>query len=60
MSVRGSYVRIDLGGVWIDRRCHEHVASLGDRLRFGSTRKQTVMADAMETLGQDMQQEATR
>jgi hypothetical protein len=40
-------LRIDLVGVWIYAR-GDHVASLGDRLGFGSTRKQAVVADAVE------------
>ena len=46
MSVRRGHVFIDLGGVWIYGR-GEHVARLGDRLGFGGTGKQTVVADAM-------------
>ena len=47
MSVRGGHVFIDLVGVWIYAR-GDHVASLGDRLGFGSTCKQAVVADAVE------------
>ena len=47
MSVRRGRIFIDLGGVWIYGR-GEHVASLGDRLGFGSTGKQAVVADAVE------------
>ena len=46
MSVRRGRIFIDLGGVWIYGR-GEHVASLGDRLGFGSTGKQAVVADAV-------------
>ena len=53
MSVRRGHVFIDLGGVWIYGR-GEHVARLGDRLGLGGTGKQTVVADAVEALGEDM------
>ena len=58
MSLGGGHVFIDLGGVWIYARS-EDVANFGDRLGFGRTGKQTVVADAVEALGEDMQQEAT-
>ena len=57
MSVRRGHVFIDLGGVWIYGR-GEHVARLGDRLLFGRTGKQAVVADAVEALGQHVHQEA--
>jgi hypothetical protein len=53
MSVRGGHVFIDLGDVWIYAG-DEHVSSLGDRLVFGRTGEQTVVADAMESLWEDM------
>src|SRR5262245_39144082 len=58
MSVGGGHVLIDLVGVWIYAG-DKQVACLGDRVGFGGTGEQAVVADAMETLGQDVQEEAT-
>jgi hypothetical protein len=58
MRVSGGHVFLDLGGVWICAR-NEHVASFGYRLGFARTGEETVVGDAVEALGQDMQQETT-
>jgi ribosomal protein S27AE len=48
-----------LVGVRLDCGHCKQLASLGNHLGFGSAGEQAVVADAMEALRQDMQQEAT-
>ena len=40
---------------WVGDGCGELLSSSGDRLGFGAAREQAVMADAMESLRQDVE-----